>query len=192
MNESPDPRREGPHLRLAELGLRLPTVAPPLAAYVPAKRSGDHIYVSGQVPLADGKPLAVGRVGAEVDLEQARELARRCGLNALAAIDALVGLTRVVQVVKVVGFVACAPGFTEAPAVTAPAPPAQEPKEKLAIKTSLANLRAAPGNRAKIIGVLKQGTRLEVLEERDQWFRVRVEDGREGWVAESVTSAPAR
>ncbi|HKZ08564.1 MAG TPA: SH3 domain-containing protein, partial [Methylomirabilota bacterium] len=78
------------------------------------------------------------------------------------------------------------------PAAAAPAAPAPEPKEKLAIKTSFANLREGPGNRARIIGVLKQGTRLEVLEERDQWFRVRVEDGREGWVAESVTSAPAR
>jgi uncharacterized protein YgiM (DUF1202 family) len=78
------------------------------------------------------------------------------------------------------------------PALAVVAPPAPAPKEKLAIKTSLANLREAPGNKAKIIGVLKQGTRLEVLEERDQWFRVRVEDGREGWVAESVTSAPAR
>jgi SH3-like domain-containing protein len=76
--------------------------------------------------------------------------------------------------------------------MTAPSAPAPEPKESLAVKTSFANLRQAPGNKAKIIGVLKQGTRLEVQEEREGWYRVRVEDGREGWVAESVTSAPAR
>jgi N-acetylmuramoyl-L-alanine amidase len=70
--------------------------------------------------------------------------------------------------------------------------PSPEPREALAIKTSLANLRETPGSKGRIIGVLKQGTRVEVLEEKDQWFRVRVEDGREGWVAESVTTGTAR
>ena len=76
------------------------------------------------------------------------------------------------------------------PPTRVPAAPA--PRERLAIKTSLANLREGPGTRARIVGVLKQGTRVEVLEEKEQWYRVRAEDGREGWIAESVTSAPAR
>ena len=106
-----------PFARLAELGLELPPVTAPLAAYVPAVQTGNHVYVSGQVPIADGKVLATGRVGAEVTIEEAAALARRCGLNALAAVDALVGLARVVRVVKVVGFVAVAPGFTDVPLV---------------------------------------------------------------------------
>jgi enamine deaminase RidA (YjgF/YER057c/UK114 family) len=106
-----------PFARLAELGLRLPSVVPPLAAYVPAVQTGNHVYVSGQVPVVDGKVLATGKVGADVTTEAAADLARRCALNALAAVDALVGLSRVVRVVKVVGFVASAPGFTGQPAV---------------------------------------------------------------------------
>jgi enamine deaminase RidA (YjgF/YER057c/UK114 family) len=103
--------------RLTELGLRLPPVAAPLAAYVPAVRSGQHVYVSGQLPLADGELLATGKVGADVTPQQAAELARRCALNALAAADALVGLDALAKVVKVVGFVASADGFTGQPAV---------------------------------------------------------------------------
>jgi enamine deaminase RidA (YjgF/YER057c/UK114 family) len=107
----------GPKARLAELGLELPPMAPPLAAYVPAVQSGRHVYVSGQVPIADGKLLETGKVGAEVTPERAKELAARCALNALAAIDSLVGLDRVARVVKVVGFVASAAGFTGQPGV---------------------------------------------------------------------------
>jgi enamine deaminase RidA (YjgF/YER057c/UK114 family) len=107
----------GPYDRLAELGLELPPVTPPVAAYVPAVQTGNHVYVSGQVPVADGKLLASGKVGAEVNSEEAKQLARRCALNALAAVDALVGLDRVVRVVKVVGFVASASGFTGQPGV---------------------------------------------------------------------------
>lgn len=103
--------------RLAELGLELPPVTPPVAAYVPAVQTGNHVYVSGQVPVADGKLLASGKVGAEVTAEEAKQLARRCALNALAAVDALVGLDRVTRVVKVVGFVASASGFTGQPGV---------------------------------------------------------------------------
>jgi enamine deaminase RidA (YjgF/YER057c/UK114 family) len=88
-----------------------------VAAYVPAVQTGQHVYVSGQVPMADGKLLATGKVGAEVSPEDAKQLARRCALSALAAIDALVGLERVAKVVKVVGFVASAPGFTGQPGV---------------------------------------------------------------------------
>jgi enamine deaminase RidA (YjgF/YER057c/UK114 family) len=106
-----------PYARLADLGLELPPVTPPVAAYVPAVQTGNHVYVSGQVPVADGKLLATGKVGADVNSEEAYALARRCALNALAAVDALVGLGRVVRVVKVVGFVASAPGFTGQPAV---------------------------------------------------------------------------
>lgn len=106
-----------PHARLADLGLSLPSVVPPVAAYVPAVRSGQHVYVSGQLPMADGALLATGKVGTDVSAEQARDLAQRCALNALAAIDALVGLENVVKVVKVTGFVASAEGFTGQPSV---------------------------------------------------------------------------
>ncbi len=105
------------HARLAAMGLELPAVTAPLAAYVPAVRSGNQVYVSGQVPMVDGKLQLTGKVGAEVTPEQAKQLAARCALNALAAIDELVGLDQVVRVVKVVGFVASAEGFTGQPGV---------------------------------------------------------------------------
>ena len=103
--------------RLAELGLELPAVVPPLASYVPAVRTGDLVFTSGQLPLAGGELGAVGKVGAQVTPERAKELARLCALNALAAVDALVGLDSVVRVVKVVGFVASTPDFVGQPAV---------------------------------------------------------------------------
>ena len=103
--------------RLAELGLELPTVVPPVAAYVPAVRSGDLVFTSGQLPMVEGGLPAVGKVGALVTPEQAKDLARTCALNALAAIEALVGLDSVVRIVKVVGFVASTPDFTGQPAV---------------------------------------------------------------------------
>jgi enamine deaminase RidA (YjgF/YER057c/UK114 family) len=103
--------------RLAELGLELPPVAAPLAAYVPAVQSGRQVYISGQLPLVEGKLLATGKVGAEVSAERAGELAAACALNALAAVDALVGLEAVSKVVKVTGFVAAADGFTAIPSV---------------------------------------------------------------------------
>ncbi|MBO0869766.1 MAG: RidA family protein [Micromonosporaceae bacterium] len=105
------------HDRLAEFGLRLPEVTAPLAAYVPAVQSGSHVYVSGQLPIVAGKLLASGKVGDGVSPEHAKDLAEQCALNALAAIDALVGLETVVKIVKVVGFVASAEGFTGQPAV---------------------------------------------------------------------------
>lgn len=103
--------------RLAELGVTLPAVATPLAAYVPAVRTGNLVYTSGQLPLEGGKPTHFGKVGAEVSPEDGKVAARTCALNGLAAIDALVGLDSVVRVVKVVGFVASAPGFTGQPGV---------------------------------------------------------------------------
>jgi enamine deaminase RidA (YjgF/YER057c/UK114 family) len=102
---------------LAQLGLELPSVVPPVAAYVPAVQTGAYVYTSGQLPMVEGKLAAVGKVGAQVTAEQAKELARTCALNALAAIDALVGIDSVVRVVKVVGFVASAPDFTGQPGV---------------------------------------------------------------------------
>jgi enamine deaminase RidA (YjgF/YER057c/UK114 family) len=103
--------------RLADLGLELPPVVPPVAAYVPAVRSGELVFTSGQLPVVDGRMDVTGKVGALVTPDQAKELARTCALNALAAIDALVGLDAVVRVVKVVGFVASAPDFTGQPGV---------------------------------------------------------------------------
>jgi enamine deaminase RidA (YjgF/YER057c/UK114 family) len=107
----------GARERLAELGLELPEVVPPVAAYVPAARTGNLVYTSGQLPMVHGKLPATGQVGGEVGADQAKELAAACALNALAAIDALAGLENVVRIVKVVGFVASAPGFTGQPGV---------------------------------------------------------------------------
>ncbi|MCW2499879.1 MAG: RutC family protein [Frankiales bacterium] len=103
--------------RLAGLGLELPAVVPPVAAYVPAVRTGDLVFTSGQLPMVAGAMAHTGLVGGPVTAEQAKGLARTCALNALAAIDALVGLDSVVRVVKVVGFVASASGFTGQPGV---------------------------------------------------------------------------
>jgi enamine deaminase RidA (YjgF/YER057c/UK114 family) len=105
------------YARLAELGLTLPQVVPPVAAYLPAVQSGNYVYVSGQLPMVEGKLAATGKVGAEVTAEQGADLARICALNALAAIESLVGLGNLVKIVKVTGFVASAPGFTGQPAV---------------------------------------------------------------------------
>jgi enamine deaminase RidA (YjgF/YER057c/UK114 family) len=106
-----------PLARLDELGIVLPPVVPPVAAYVPARRSGAFVYTSGQLPVVDGTLLRTGKVGAEVSVEDATDLARAAALNALAAVHDLVGLDAVVGVVKVVGFVASAPDFTGQPAV---------------------------------------------------------------------------
>jgi enamine deaminase RidA (YjgF/YER057c/UK114 family) len=99
--------------RLAELGLSLPEVVPPLAVYQSAVRSGAYVYTSGQLPMVGGELAATGKVGAEVSPERAKELAGVCALNALAAVKSVVGdLDRIARVVKVVGFVASEPGFT--------------------------------------------------------------------------------
>jgi enamine deaminase RidA (YjgF/YER057c/UK114 family) len=103
--------------RLVELGIELPAVVAPLAAYVPAVRTGNLVYTSGQLPMVDGALTQAGKVGAEVTAEEAKGLARTCALNALAAIHSLVGVDSVVRVVKVVGFVASAPGFNGQPGV---------------------------------------------------------------------------
>ena len=107
-----------PEERLAELGLALPEVVPPVAAYIPAVRTGNLVYTSGQLPMVAGAMAATGKVGADVDPDTAKSLARTCALNALAAIASVTGdLSAVRRVVKVVGFVASAPDFTGQPAV---------------------------------------------------------------------------
>jgi enamine deaminase RidA (YjgF/YER057c/UK114 family) len=107
-----------PEERLAELGLAVPEVAAPVAAYVPAVRTGNHVFTSGQLPMRAGQLIATGKVGGEVSQEQAVECARQCGLNALAAIRAEVGeLSAVKRVVKVVAFVASTTDFTGQPVV---------------------------------------------------------------------------
>ena len=107
-----------PQARLAELGLTLPPVAAPVAAYVPAVRTGSYVYTAGQLPLAEGKLLAAGKVGAEISAEEAARLARTCALNGLAAVASVAGgLSAIRRVVKVTGFVASSPGFTGQPQV---------------------------------------------------------------------------
>ena len=103
--------------RLAELGIELPDVVPPLAAYVPAVRTGNLVYTAGQLPMDSGRLVQTGKVGAEVTPEHGKALARVCALNALAAVHSLVGIDSVTRVVKVVGFVASAPGFNGQPGV---------------------------------------------------------------------------
>lgn len=103
--------------RLGELGLALPEVAAPLASYVPAVRTGDLVYTAGQLPMQSGKLAGTGKLGAQVTPDEGKALARICALNALAAVDSLVGIDSVTRVVKVVGFVASAPGFNGQPSV---------------------------------------------------------------------------
>ncbi|MEU7600143.1 MULTISPECIES: RidA family protein [unclassified Streptomyces] len=104
--------------KLAELGLTLPEVVPPLATYQPAVRSGVYVYTAGQLPMVKGNLPVTGKVGAEVSPEQAKELAATCALNALAAVKSVVGdLDKIARVVKVVGFIASAPDFTAQPGV---------------------------------------------------------------------------
>ena len=103
--------------RLAELGLTLPDVVPPVAAYVPAVRNGSLVWTSGQLPMVGGQLTGTGLVGSDVTAEEAKDLARTCALNALAAVASVADLDSVVRVVKVVGFVASADGFYGQPGV---------------------------------------------------------------------------
>ena len=107
-----------PEERLADLGLSVPDVAKPVAAYVPALRSGNYVFTSGQLPMRDGQLMLTGKVGGEVTQEEAVECARQCALNGLAAVRAEVGeLSAVKRIVKVVAFVASTPDFTGQPLV---------------------------------------------------------------------------
>ena len=104
--------------RLAELGIAIPAIAKPVAAYVPAVITGNLVYTSGQLPFVDGVLPATGKVGADVDADTAKQLARTCVLNGLAAAHGVIGsLDRITRVVKVVGFVASDPSFTGQPGV---------------------------------------------------------------------------
>jgi enamine deaminase RidA (YjgF/YER057c/UK114 family) len=114
---TPHAAEEGWSARLAKLGIRLPPVAAPVASYVPAVRAGSLVFTSGQLPFVDGGLRRTGKVGGSVDAEAAAADAKVCALNALAAIDELVGLDSVVRVVRVVGYVASAEGFTGQPRV---------------------------------------------------------------------------
>ena len=107
-----------PEEKLAELGLSVPEVAAPVAAYIPAVRSGNHVFTSGQLPMQSGQLMATGKVGGEVTQEEAVDCARQCALNALAAVRAEIGdLSAVKRVVKVVAYVASTPDFTAQPLV---------------------------------------------------------------------------
>jgi enamine deaminase RidA (YjgF/YER057c/UK114 family) len=107
-----------PEERLQELGVTLPSPAVPVAAYIPCVRTGNLVYVSGQIPAVEGKPTHVGHLGADVDLEAGRAAARTCAINVLAALKAELGeLSQVRRVVKVTGFVASTPEFTDHPKV---------------------------------------------------------------------------
>ena len=107
-----------PEERLAEMGLAVPEVAKPVAAYVPAVRSGDHVFTSGQLPMRAGELMVTGKVGGEVTAEEAYACAQQCVLNAIAAVKSEIGdLSRVVRVVKVVAFIASTPDFTGQPGV---------------------------------------------------------------------------
>jgi enamine deaminase RidA (YjgF/YER057c/UK114 family) len=104
--------------RLAELGLTVPEVVPPVASYVPAVRTGSHVYTSGQLPMRSGELMTTGKVGDSVSAEDATACAQQCAVNAIAAVKAEIGdLDLVKRVVKVVCFVASAPGFTAQPQV---------------------------------------------------------------------------
>jgi enamine deaminase RidA (YjgF/YER057c/UK114 family) len=107
-----------PEERLAELGLAVPEVAKPVAVYIPAVRSGNHVFTSGQLPMRQGELMLTGKVGGEVSLDEAVECAQQCALNAIAAVKAEIGdLALVKRIVKVVAFVASTPDFTGQPLV---------------------------------------------------------------------------
>ena len=103
--------------KISSLGLSLPTAAAPVAAYVPAVKSGNLVFTAGQLPVVDGKLPKEGKVGRDVTAEDAKELAQICALNALAAISVVADLDQIERVVRVGGFVSCAPGFTAIPGV---------------------------------------------------------------------------
>lgn len=107
------------HAKLAEMGLKLPAAPKPVAAYVPSVRSGNLVYVSGQLPMSEGKLVATGAVPSQVSVEQAQAAARQCALNALAIIGDAIGgdWSKLVRIVRVGVFVASDPGFTDQPKV---------------------------------------------------------------------------
>ena len=114
LDEGVEDPGSSPGARLVALGLTLPKVSPPLAAYVPAVLTRGYVYTAGQLPVVEGQLLATGKVGAEIGAGEASALARTCALNALAAVASVTGgLDAVRRIVKVTGFVASAPDFTQ-------------------------------------------------------------------------------
>ena len=103
--------------KLAELGLTLPIAALPIAAYVPAVRTGNIVFTAGQLPLVDGAMAQTGKTGGDVSVERAKELAQICALNALAAVELVADINKIVKVVRVVGYVNGVAGFVNHPAV---------------------------------------------------------------------------
>ena len=103
--------------KLAELGLALPVAAKPVAAYVPAIRTGNIVFTAGQLPTVDGALAKTGKVGGEISIEEAKKLAEVCALNALAAVETVADVNKIVRVVRVVGYVNGVAGFTQQPAV---------------------------------------------------------------------------
>ena len=103
--------------KLASIGLSLPVASAPVAAYVPAVKSGNLVFTAGQLPVVDGKLVKEGKVGSDVTADDAKEFAQLCALNALAAISLVAELDQIERVVRVGGFVNCAPGFTAIPGV---------------------------------------------------------------------------
>lgn len=103
--------------KLAEIGLSLPVAAKPVAAYVPAVRTGNIVFTAGQLPLVDGAIPATGKVGGAVSVEDAKRYAQICALNALAAVETVADVNKIVRVVRVVGYVNGVPGFITQPAV---------------------------------------------------------------------------
>jgi enamine deaminase RidA (YjgF/YER057c/UK114 family) len=103
--------------KLAALGLTLPTAAAPVAAYVPAVRTGNLVFTAGQLPVVDGKLVLTGKVGSDVTPEDAKKMAEICALNALAAISLVADIDQIEKIVRVGGFVNGAPGFVAIPTV---------------------------------------------------------------------------
>jgi len=103
--------------KLAEIGLTLPVAAAPVAAYVPAVKTGNLVFTAGQLPIVDGKVVITGKVGAEVTPEQAKDMAQICALNALAAISLVADIDQVERIIRVGGFVNGVPGFVAIPQV---------------------------------------------------------------------------
>lgn len=103
--------------KLQDLGLEVPVAAKPVAAYVPAVQTGTLIFTAGQLPLVDGQMVSTGKVGIDVDVERAKQLAKICALNCLAAVETIVPIEKIVRIVRVVGYVNGGAGFTSQPAV---------------------------------------------------------------------------
>jgi enamine deaminase RidA (YjgF/YER057c/UK114 family) len=103
--------------KLSQLGLQVPVVAKPVAAYVPAARTGNLVFTAGQLPLVDGQMVLGGKVGGDVDVEQAKKLAEICALNCLAAVETIVPIEKIARIIRVVGYVNGVSGFTNQPAV---------------------------------------------------------------------------